>query len=215
MNNIQVLVRMVMLAGLLLFLVSCTQVSQPTTSATPTVDSAHLTEFAQPYPTPTPTPTPMVASAANVGPAPRDCPLGPPLPVRRISPAIIPLGGISPVWATTGGDGTVHLAGEIYDPDGGWPEKIVWEIGPNYQHPVMLRAGNLCTGTLLKWNMSPDYQITTSPVLDPQRPGHPWSVIGPDWNEWGSDLLLPGAGCYYLEARWPQGHWRITFAVGL
>lgn len=51
MNNRLFLTRLVMLAGLLLFLVSCAQVAQPTASATPTVDSAHLTAFAQPYPT--------------------------------------------------------------------------------------------------------------------------------------------------------------------
>jgi hypothetical protein len=27
--------------------------------------------------------------------------------------------------------------------NGGWPVKIVWEVGPNYHHSVMLRAGNL------------------------------------------------------------------------
>jgi hypothetical protein len=201
--------------ALVAFIAACAQPSLPQTSATPTVDNAHLTAFARPYPTYTSTPTPMVASAANVGPAPHDCPLGPPLPVRRISPAIVPLGGTSPVWATVGGNGPGHLAGDLYDPDGGWPVKIVWEVGPNYQHPVMLRAGNLRDGTLLKWKMSPDDHVTMAPVLDPQHPGHPVSVIGPNWNEWGSSVLIPAAGCYYLEARWPQGQWRETFAIGL
>jgi hypothetical protein len=215
MNNRLFLIRATMFVGLLLLLVSCTQVSQPTTSATPTVDSTHLTAFARSYPTATPTHTPMVASAANVEPAPQDCPLGPPLPVQRISPAIAPLGGISPVWATVGGNGTGHLAGDLYDADGGWPVKIVWEVGPNYHGIVTLRAGNLRTGTLLKWKLFPDDQVTMSPVLDPQHPGHPVSVIGPNWNEWGSAVLIPAAGCYYLEARWPQGQWRDTFAFGL
>src|SRR5437868_11934600 len=86
MNNVRFSSCMMLLLGLVL-VTSCTQVS-PQTSATPTVDSAHLTAFARSHPAYTPTPTPIVASAANVGPAPKDCPLGPPLPVQRISPAI-------------------------------------------------------------------------------------------------------------------------------
>ena len=128
---------------------------------------------------------------------------------------IVPLGGISPVWATVGGGGVGTLAGDTYDRDGGWPVKIVWEVGSNYHEIVTLRAGDLLNGTLLKWKMSPDEHLTTAPVLDPQHPGHPISVIGPQWQEWGSEILIPAAGCYYIEANWPEGHWRDTFAIGL
>ncbi len=206
-----------LLIELALTMQACAQ-TPPQTSATPTVDSAHLTAFAHSATSNAsyaPTPTPIVASAANVGPVPKNCPLGPPLPVQRISPAIAPLAGISPVWATVGGGGVGHLVGDIYDPDGGWPVKIVWEIGPNYHETVRLRAGNLRDGTLLKWKMSPDDLVTTAPVLNPQHLGHPVSVIGPDWTEWGSAILIPAAGCYYVEASWPEGHWRDTFAIGL
>lgn len=204
-----------MLTGLVLIIGACTQAPSPQTSTTPTADGARLTASARPSSTEIPTPTPITASAANVGPAPTDCPLDPPLRPQKLSDNIVPLVGTSPVWATGGGGGPGHLAGDTWSPDGGWPVKIVWEVGPNYNRPVMLRAGNLRDGTLLKWHMSPDNHLTTAPVLDPQHPGHPVSVIGPAWNEWGSEILIPAAGCYYVEAIWPEGQWRQTFAIGL
>jgi hypothetical protein len=219
MNNRSACSHLLLFAGLLLVLASCTQTSSPPqTSAIPTVDSAHLTAFvrdATSNASSTPIPTPIVASAANVGPAPKDCPLDPPLRPQKLSDNIAPLVGTSPVWATAGGgSGPGHLAGDTWSPDGGWPGKIVWEVGPNYNRPVILLAGNLRDGTFLQWHF-PEHQLTWAPVLDPQHPGHPVSVIGPEWNEWGSEILIPAAGCYYVEAIWPEGHWRVTFAVGL
>ncbi len=174
MKNIPIFTRSVMVLMCIFILGACASTPPPQTSVPPTV-------LPRPQPTATATPT-----LPPLGPAPKDCPLSPPLRHQRLSSAIVPLYGLPPVWGTVGDGGITHLAGDTYDPDGGWPVKIVWEIGPNYQHPVMLRAGNLRDGTLLKWKMSPDEHVTTAPVLDPQHPGHPVSVIGGDWNEWGS-----------------------------
>lgn len=198
--------------GLCLVIIACAQTPLSSPQPTPSPTSSRL----QPKTSPSPqlTPTQIIASAANVQPAPNHCPPGTPIQVKTLSPAIIALGGISPVWATVRNGGTSHLAGENYDPDGGWPAKIVWEVGPHYTQLVAIRAGNLLTGMLLKWHL-PDHYLTTTPVLDPQHPDHPVSVIGSDWNEWGSEVLIPGAGCYYIEADWPTGHWRVTFAAGL
>jgi len=216
MNTIQFLVRAVMLAGLLLFLVSCTQVSQPTGSATPTVDGAHLTAFARsatsnasypPIPTPTPalTPPPM-------GPVPHDCPPGP--TPQPILPSIGPVVGSPPVWAA-GFDGphaAIYLVPEAFN-QYGWGRKIIWEVGPNYMHLVTLHGANVQSGARIRFQFL-DGDPTTSAVLDPHHPDHPGSAVGGDWNEWGSGMFLPTAGCYYLEASWPGGHWRITFAAG-
>jgi hypothetical protein len=221
MNNKPSLSQAVTLVGLLLLLVSCTQISQPTTSATPTIDSAHLTAFAQeqstPAPSPSPTPTPLVANAANVGPVPQTCPPGP--TPKDVNPSLFGPGvGGSPVWAI-GFDGphaTVHLNGWSEDPSlvqYGWNYKILWEIGPHYTHSVMLRGGSLRNGTLL-WFQFGDQAPTMTPVLDSQHPG---TITGFDagWAGFPSYLLIPGAGCYYLEAHWPGGSWRISFAAGL
>lgn len=214
MNTIRVFSQVVKLIGLMLVIAACTQAPSPQTSTTPTVDGARLTASARPSSTEISTPTPITASGANVGAGPTDCPLGPLLRPQKISDKIVPLIGTPPVWATVGGSGPGHLAGDIWDLDGGWPVKIVWEVGPNYNRPVILLAGNLRDGTFLQWHF-PEHQLTTAPVLDPQHPGHPVSVIGPQWNEWGSEILIPAAGCYYVEAIWPEGQWRDTFAIGL
>lgn len=217
MNNGRLLCQIVAIAGLVSLLVSCSQNTSLPTSTTPTIDSAHLTAFAknkQNYPTNNVNPTPSTANASNVGYAPKNCPVISSLHSERLSPAIVPLAGISPVWATLSG-GIVHLAGDAYDSNGGWPLKIVWEIGPNYNRAVMLRATNLLDNKPIKFDMTPSHQITIFPVLDPQSPGHPASVIGSNWKEWGSDLLIPAAGCYAVDATWPGGHWRINFAAGL
>jgi len=219
MNNIQVLLRTTMFVGLLLLLASCTQISQPTTSATPTVDSTHLTAFAQGQSTlaPSSSPTPLVASAANIGPVPQNCPPGP--TPKNVDPSVFGAGvGGSPVWAI-GFDGphaTAHLNGWSEDlslVQYGWNYKILWSVGRDYTHPVVLRGGLLSGGTPL-WFRIGARTPTMTPVLDPQHPG---TSTGSDvgWAEFPSYLLIPKAGCYYLEAQWPGGSWRITFAAGL
>src|SRR5260370_20611573 len=104
MNNRLFLTRMVMLAGLLLLSVSCTQISQPSTSATPPTDPAHLTAFAQPYPTypplptPTPSPTPLGGASARLGLVPQDCPAGPVLKQVVSNTGLV--AGSPPVWSS-------------------------------------------------------------------------------------------------------------------
>ncbi len=96
----------------------------------------------------------------------------------------------------------------------GWVWKVVWEVGPNYRQSVMLRGGNVYTGVPLWFNFDLNGADTLNPILDPSHPGHPVSQVGDNWSEWGSYIYIPAAGCYYLEATWPQGHWRIVFAAG-
>jgi len=207
------LFRTMMLMTLLFFITSCASASSPKISTTPTINSGDTITPIQSSPTDTFTPT--VASAANVGPVPADCSAGP-TPQDKFS-AISSVIGVSPVWVTgfSGPHAAVHLMYDRSSPYGGWPKKLVWEIGPHYNQSVTLHAGSLRDNTLLKFDFSPVEPVTVSPVLNPQTPNHPVSAIGADWEEWGSYLFLPGAGCYYLEASWPGGHWRITFAAGL
>ena len=221
MNKRHCFLWVMMLTGLVLVGVACSPAPSSPTSATPTIDSAHLTAFAQeqstPAPSPSPTPTPLVASAANVGPVPQNCSPGP--TPKNVDPSQFGPGvGGSPVWAI-GFDGphaTVHLNGWSEDPSlvqYGWNYKILWSVGPNYTHPVVLRGGLLSGGTPL-WFQNGDQTPTTAPMLDPRYPG---TLTGSDvgWAEFPSYLLIPKAGCYYLEAQWPGGSWRISFAAGL
>jgi len=192
--------RAMMLAGLILVTVACTQATAtpPPTNSTRPVVSATLVP-------------------ATVGPVPRTCPPGPTL--NNVNPSLFGPGvGGSPVWAV-GFDGphaTAHLQGIAQNPGTvwyGWDYKILWSVGPNYTHPVVLRGGSLNDGTPL-WFQIGDQSLTTAPVLDPVHPG---TITGSDagWAEFPSYLLIPKAGCFYLEAHWPGGSWRFTFAAGL
>ena len=214
MNRWRLPLQQVLLLILVAAITACSQPAPPSTSATPTVDPAHLTAFArvqsQFTPSPIPKPTPTLIPPP-MGPVPHNCPPGPtPQPIFG---ALGPVVGSSPVWVN-GFDGphaVVYLDQAFFDKPG-WGWKMVWEIGPNYTHLVTLHGANLQNAARMWFQF--DGPPTTSPILDPRHPDHPASAVGGDWAEWGSYVFVPAAGCYYLEASWPGGHWRITFAAG-
>ncbi len=224
MNNRLFLTRMVMLAGLLLLSVSCTQISQPSTSATPTTDPAHLTAFAQPYPTypplptPTPSPTPLGGASARLGLVPQDCPAGPVLKQVVSNTGLV--AGSSPVWA---GDFDGPHATLAWPPPAtaaihnqyGWPHKLLWVVADSVKGLVTIHGANLRDGSPLRPDAEQEAPTSTPTtlVLDPQDPNLINRVD--QWAEFPGGLTIPKAGCYYLEATWPGGSWRITFAAGV
>jgi len=203
-----------MLTGLVLVPVACSSAPSSSTSATPTIDSAHLTAFAQEQPTPAPSPSPT-PTPPPLGIVPQDCPPGP--APQFVYSGVGPGIGAPPVWAI-GFDGS-HATLHIGNPQGntytqyGWERKVLWVIGPNYTHSVTLHGGSLRNGTRL-WFQFGDQAPTMTPALEPQHPG---TITGSDvgWAGFPSYLLIPRADCYYLEAQWPGGSWRISFAAGL
>src|SRR6202030_1586969 len=99
---------------------------------------------------------------------------------------------------------------DTYEPPYGWVVlKTIWEVGPNYAHPVMVRGYDLVDHTPLL------IQLLDTPTADaelnPQHPDHPVSVVGNGWAEWGTVFVVPKAGCYVVEVSWPTGHWSVTF----
>jgi hypothetical protein len=193
----------IFLSALVLILASCTQTPQSSATPTPTI-STKPTNSATLVPVPTTPP---------LGSIPRDCTPGP--TPRSSLPGIGPVIGGSKVWASgfEGSHATILI--RPYDDtytQHGWSWKIVWEVGPDYTQLVTIQGGNLRNGMPL-W-----IQVTgnpaTSAVLDPKHPDHPGSSVGIDWAEWGSYVFIPQAGCYYLQASWPGGSWRIDFAAG-
>jgi hypothetical protein len=146
---------------LLVVLASCSSpvASTPQPTATPTIDSAHLTAFAQPYPTypalptpkpslaPLPVPTPLRSAPA---PMPTNCPLTA-IPGTKVFPKgwggylqDATFIGRSPVWAGMG------LEVQVYTGTRGYPlwtgTKIIWEVGQELTTPVTVRVKNLATG---------------------------------------------------------------------
>lgn len=194
------------IVALLAVLASCTQMPQ-SSAPTPTLSTQQTstTTLVPISNTLTPTPPPL-------GLIPRDCSPGP--TPRSSLPGIGPVIGGSKVWATGFNGPHAEIPIPSYDTytQHGWTWKIVWEVGPDYTQPVAIRGGNLRSGTPLWFQITGN--PTTSPVLDPRHPDHPGSTVGTDWAEWGSYVFIPQAGCYYLQASWPGGSWRINFAAG-
>jgi hypothetical protein len=97
----------------------------------------------------------------------------------------------------------------------GWAlTKAIWEVGPSYTGSVIIQGYDLNDHTTPLYVQFLDDPPTANAVLDPHNPDHPVSVVGGDWAEWGSYIIVPKAGCYVMNVSWPQGHWSITFAAG-
>jgi hypothetical protein len=173
-----------------------------------------------PLPTPTLYPTPTPAPPMALGAVPQNCPSGP--TPEAIGPNGLSGIGASPVWVFVfqGPHATLHLAGEGSHTQYGWSTGFLLAIGPNYSGPVTLRGGDLADGYPL-WFGQVDVGVVplVAPRVDPMHPelsvlfGTVFASDG-KWEEWATDLYLPGAGCYYLEATWPGGAWHLTFAAG-
>ena len=191
---------MVLMCGFLLG--ACAATPPPTAQATSTAIS---------MPTPTPYVPPPTLTPPPLGPVPQNCPLGPtPQQVfSDLGPFVL---GHAPLWVS-GFDGphaTVRLSPYDDYTQYGWTSKMIWRAQASYTHPITVRGGNLRTGTPL-WFQMGEQDPSMAPILNPQEQR---SELTTDWVEWGSYVYIPMAGCYYIEAAWPGGHWRITFAAG-
>ncbi len=196
-----------LLVAFLLLLASCASPGNQGTVPQPT--SA---------PTPTATLTPLPPTPA-LGSIPQHCPISNSTP-HMILPGLAPVIGTSPVWASwPPGPVIVHLTPTKNEPSTylspyGWAIlKTIWEVGPNYTYPVTVRGYELFDHTPLLIQFL-DNPPTADAVLDPQHPDHPVSVVGEGWAEWGSEFVVPKAGCYVVEVSWSTGHWSVTFAAG-
>jgi len=130
--------RMVILTGLLLVLTACTS---PAPASTPTASAPPPTSAGTVVPTPSPT-------ELRLDPVPQYCPVSNPTPHMSL-PGLGPVIGASPVWADwpPGGPVIAHLSHAppgVYEAPYGWAIlKTIWEVGPNYTHPVTVRGHDL------------------------------------------------------------------------
>lgn len=175
---------------------------------------------------PTPTAPPGTSARADPNPAPttpRDVPaLGaaptncPPTPPSRTETPFFGAGvGVSPVWVV-GFDqpyATKRLTGvsTSYTPRG-WTALVIWAIEPGYKGRVTIHGGGLRDGRPIWLSVGLRQDPALSATLDPA--GVDLDLQSENWNEWFGALYLPTAGCYFLEADWPNGSWRVSFAAG-
>jgi len=96
----------------------------------------------------------------------------------------------------------------------GWGQKVLLLIEPEHEGIVTVRGASVDDGSPVWFKSSGRYVLgpTTKLVLDPQNPAIP--IQHGQWKEWPSTFYIPKAGCYFLEARWNGGNWRLPFAAG-
>lgn len=94
----------------------------------------------------------------------------------------------------------------------GWSVKVIWLLARTVTGTARVSITNLASSRRLSITIGGTR--STAPLLDPSRPGHPDVDSKPDTHEWGSYVVFPRAGCYRLEAQWPQDSWRLIFSFG-
>lgn len=174
-----------------------------------------------------PTPTLGQGTPAALGPAPASCTPTAPAP-RTLPTTFSGAIGASPLWVA-GFEGS-H-ATKYVNPFStqytryGWMVGIVFATEPGLTSPVVMRGVRLDDGTPL-WMVAlePGQTYTEAApsvavILDPQQPGlagfqNTNFGLSEDWAGWYGAFYIPEAGCYALNASWPGGSWRVTFAVG-
>ena len=216
MKRWQLLSRTLAITGLLLVITSCSQAITPPAKS-PTVALSTPTTIATPQPTLSPSPT--IKAPLPLGLAP-NCSASP--APKNIAPTYFaPAVGSTPSWAVgfVGPHATL-LFGEnhamyswVQCDRYGWEHKLLWVLGPSYTGIVTLHGANLADGTPLWMSADNVPNMTTSLVLDARNP----TVVNRpgDWVEFPGGLDIPRAGCYYLQANWPGGSWKITFSAGV
>jgi hypothetical protein len=97
----------------------------------------------------------------------------------------------------------------------GWAVKFAWELAQTVTRPVRISITNLASGRPLSITINGTYtERSNAPLLDPARPSHPDVPEKPYTHEWGSYVVFPEAGCYRLDAQWPESSWSLVFAFG-
>jgi hypothetical protein len=108
---------------------------------------------------------------------------------------------------------TFHVLADAPRTEHGWRVKFLWVIGPGQDAPVTLRGGDLSGERELPLQLE-GAEVAASATLHPERPGALPEDPSSGFKEFPSYVYFPAAGCYFLEARWPGGSWKIVFAVG-
>lgn len=167
-----------------------------------------------PHP-PVPTPTP---SLDKLAPPPTDCPASPPLETLTTTVTDPGFGGPvemigrAPVWAPSRflHPGTYAL----FQPTSADPlpgVKIMWQIGPKTYPKVTVRAHDLKTGEVARWEVFSAQPTVPVLIMDPTGEEHGTDF---DWAEYRTFLVVDHAGCYQVDVAWPGGGWYIVLAIG-
>lgn len=157
-----------------------------------------------------------------LGVIPRDCPAGP--TPRTIDPQLPPQIGSFPVWGSAFnrlGQSATHATLDYghgtdprtYDPAHGWWHKAEWVAKASFKGRITLYGAGLHDHAPVWFEIATHPLAERQPILDPQHPATS-SQPAPGYADFPGSLYVPRAGCYYIEARWPGGEWKVNFAAG-
>ena len=143
---------------------------------------------------------------------PPSCP--PTVGAQAVEYLLSPALGVSPLWVAGFDQGTtrpvVHfesLLPRTYTLRG-WAWQAIFATDLGYDGPTMVSGGSLSGQGGVAFGQGSS--IVSALVLDTRAPAS--RMVS--WGEWLMDIYVPGPGCYYVQARWPGGGWRVTFAAG-
>ncbi len=198
----------------------------PRTTPTPTGSnsSGFLTLTLAQGPT-GPTPTPNATTTTSGANYPNSCPGG----ITTMTDATPFAGtlGAGPVWFgsfQSGNDQPASVTLTALDGPSnqyGSPIQVALFIRSDTRGPVTIAGTDLAGGRPLWFSFvsigngrDPTPGALTPATSFSFTPQHPGPGVPPFWYASYGKLYLPGAGCYSLNAHWPDGGWRITFVAG-
>jgi hypothetical protein len=107
--------------------------------------------------------------------------------------------------------GSFHAGHNTRRKPEGWAIKVLWVLEPGTSDPVTISGHDVDTGAPIAFDPS-NGSVSDTMLLDPSNPGTPDRRKG--WTAYPSELLLPEAGCYQIEASWTDGSWQRGFGFG-
>jgi hypothetical protein len=202
------------------------------TTATAQVTSAILKEPNSPNVTPQPTAALSPLPAPALATAPASCagglavtlsPAGPPY-FRAIGHAPIWLSGFNPPNATIllGSSANPKTWGSWDAPytQYGWPATVILVSSSSNREAVTLTGSNIQTGQVVSFGFVTPGGFGAPTVVSPAYtldPQNPWVPPGGEDNTgvfWYGYVFVPQAGCYQINATWPDGGWHIIVSAG-
>ncbi len=148
---------------------------------------------------------------ASIAPPP-SCP--PTVGTQTIDYLLSPALGVAPLWVAGFDQATaqpvVHfesLLPRAYTLRG-WAWQAIFATDLGYAGPATVSGGSLSGHGDVAFGQGSS--IVSTLTLDTRAPAS--RMVS--WGEWVMAVYIPGPGCYFVQARWPGGGWRVTFAAG-
>ncbi len=157
---------------------------------------------------------------AMLDPAPGDCPATALL--QDFDPITFDPGvGAYPVWVTGFNGPRAQLVqldpGREQPANYGWAYRLLLVERSDSFRPVLLSGENLQGNAPLLFedgiSIRGHTSVTAFFSLAADHPRLP-SKYDDQWKAWTVIMYVPSAGCYSLQAFWPEGGWQVNFAAG-